>query len=63
MRDILIDAICGSTVPLELINELQDRGLGHWTGGHVDRWTWKRNALHDLSTEQLEKLYQLLHRH
>ena len=30
----------------------QALGLGHYTGGHVDRWTWDFDALNSLSREE-----------
>lgn len=29
-----------SCPPYEMLEELQKRGLGHYTGGFYDRWTW-----------------------
>ena len=31
---------------------------GYWTGGFVDKWTWRPKEVENLSEQELEELYE-----
>ena len=55
------DAILGCGLKNhDLIEELKGRGLGYWTGGFVDDWTWNSAAVRALSDKDAHDLYEKL---
>lgn len=42
--------------PYEMLEELQKRGLGYYTGGFCDRWTWDLYNTKE-SDQELFELY------
>jgi hypothetical protein len=57
-KEMIVDAIIGgTTIPHSQIDEYEEKGLGHWTGGFVDSWTWNRKGLEKLGLEELKYIY------
>lgn len=54
----LVCLVVGSPVSYELIQPLQSKNLGTFSGSY-DRWDWNRSALEKLTDEKLLELHNL----
>ena len=59
-KEDLVNLVMGtSPYSYELTTYLEKQlGLGNYTGGFVDKWTWSEHALRQLTEEQLYAVYQ-----
>jgi hypothetical protein len=60
-RDLLIDAICGKSIIIDFMGDLNKSDLMRWTGDQYNAdWSWERNKLEKLSTRDLNLIYSRL---
>jgi hypothetical protein len=52
------DALLGRDPNWNMIDELEKRGLGRWTGGFHDRWDWNPGAVRALPVDEQKALYE-----
>jgi len=58
LSTVMVDAICGTGGPPgELMKLYEKRGLGCWTGGHVDSWSWYHSGFTGISLSELCLMY------
>ena len=54
----LVSLIAGSWPPgYKWIGIIQERGLGHFTGGFDHKWTWDARRLNAMTEQQLWELH------
>jgi hypothetical protein len=58
-KNHLVDMVMGTCGPnFSIMDELRILGVGYWTGGFVDKWTWNKSILQKLSEETLYNIYK-----
>ena len=56
---MLLDAICGTDIPISLADDLERRGLVKFSGNqHNPSWSWIRARLAGFSLSELKTLYE-----
>lgn len=43
-----------------IMKKIEDMGLGSWTGGFVDEWSWHESELKKLSVDELMILSKII---
>nr|BDD48111.1 hypothetical protein 27 [Balneolaceae bacterium] len=54
----LLNLVTGTQPQLSQIKDFQNRNLGSFTGGHVDKWGWNHSHLKTLDEQQLWDIYE-----
>ena len=58
-KEDLCNLLGGTTPPLKLLNKISRMGLGYYTGGFDDRWTWRLDiSCEDYTEQDLWNLYK-----
>ncbi len=58
-KEDLFNLLGGTTPPLKLLTKISRMGLGYYTGGFDDRWTWRLDiACEDYTEQELWDLYK-----
>jgi len=57
-KDELVTLVKGLEPSYILMNKYSKMGLGDYIGGFVDRWTWDKYGLQELTEEELYNIFQ-----
>ena len=59
-KEILIDAIMGTSPSYEIMNNSIVQQCGYYVGGFKDEWHWEKSKIEKLSPEEMKKLYSTI---
>lgn len=58
-KDMLVSMVKGSDPYYTAFEHPLIKRAGYWTGGHVDKWSWRDLELKDMTENELAELYTI----